>query len=232
MNKDGIDVFTGVFSKEECEEMRTAAYEVTYDAIRAGGYPHQPIKSKGTQRQLAYFVALGSPILNRYRTDERLVRIVQKELGDNVRQINNQVYYREPGDGEEFAWHQDTMFREPHIFKEPREHYLQTIIAIDDITEDNGAIEFIPGSHKEILEKPEDLQRFIRGGRRGKKYTCKAGDVMVWDVNIIHGSEQNNSDRQRMTYMNGFAKTENASMYPHCLIKGKIVKNLDPNLIP
>jgi hypothetical protein len=66
--------------------------------------------------------------------------LVKEFIGNDVRQINNQIYFRESGDYDQFAWHQDIMFREPHIFNEDVESdYFQTIIAVDDINEDNGA---------------------------------------------------------------------------------------------
>lgn len=230
--KDGVEIISNVFTKKECERIREEAYELTATDITQGGYKHLAIKGNNNKRQLAYFVALGNEYLNEIRTDKRLVKIVKTFLGNNVRQINNQIYYREPFDGEEFAWHQDTMFREKEYFVNPQKDYLQTIIAIDDITEDNGAIEFILGSHREVLETPQDLRKFERGERKGTKLTCKAGDVMVWDVNIIHGSEQNLSTRQRMSYMNGFARTENVTMYPHYLVNGEVFKNIESELIP
>jgi hypothetical protein len=49
---------------------------------------------------------------------------------------------------------------------------------------------------------------------------------------IVHGSEKNNSNSDRMTYMNGFCRTKAASTYPHYLIDGKVVSNLNARMIP
>ena len=160
--------------------------------------------------------------------------IVKDFIGDNVRQINNQIYFRESGDYDQFAWHQDVMFREEGIFKDDvKEDYFQTIIAIDDIHLDNGAIEFVEGSHKgDIIKPPQNLRVFERGNIKGKKYIANKGSVLIWSVMIIHGSEPNQSNSDRMTYMNGFCRTKSSNKYPHYLIDGKVVETIDTNLIP
>ena len=49
---------------------------------------------------------------------------------------------------------------------------------------------------------------------------------------IVHGSEQNQSFNDRMTYMNGFCRSKAANKYPFYLNKGNVVTHLDSNLIP
>ena len=163
-----------------------------------------------------------------------MVELAREFIGDDIRQINNQIYFREKGDLDQFAWHQDIMFREGHLFHEDvMDDYFQTIIAVDDITEQNGAIEFIEGSHKTMrIEPPKNLRRFERGNLKGTKYTVKKGDVLIWSVMIVHGSETNNSNSDRMTYMNGFCRTKASAGYPHYLIGGKVVPKIDPSMIP
>ena len=111
--------------------------------------------------------------------------------------------------------------------------YLQTIIAIDDITEDNSPVEFITGSHFwHSFNNPKNLRVFERGMYEGTKYTAKKGDMMIWSVKIVHGSEANASNSSRMTYMNGFCRTRSASSYPDYLVDGEVIPNIDPERIP
>jgi ectoine hydroxylase-related dioxygenase (phytanoyl-CoA dioxygenase family) len=163
-----------------------------------------------------------------------MVDLVTEFIGEDVRQINNQVYFREAGDNDQFAWHQDIMFRESNIFNEDVEDdYFQTIIAVDDITEDNGAIEFIDGSHKmPIMSAPSNLRVFSRDNMRGKKYTATKGSVLIWSVLTLHGSESNTSAQDRMTYMNGFCRAKAANKYPFYMQSGNVVPFIDPTQIP
>ena len=164
----------------------------------------------------------------------RLVNLVKFFVGDNVKQINNQVYFREGGDQDQFAWHQDIMFRENQNFNgDVEDDYFQTIIAVDDITEDNGAVEFIEGSHKTMrIGAPGNLRVFSRGDWKGTKYVAKKGDVLIWSVMTVHGSEPNHSNSDRMTYMNGFCRSKATTTYPDYLINGKVIDKMNPKLIP
>ena len=231
---EGIVVIPSVFTEEECDGIKREAYGVTDDQIKAAGYRHVPSEQAYNKKSLIFFPALANDYLNKIRVDERMQAVVQTFLGDEVRQINNQIYFREQADLDTFAWHRDTIFRESHVFtSDLATDYLQTVIAVDDITEDNGPVEFIQGSHKwSTFEDPKNLRVFERGEYRGRKYTAKKGDMMVWSVMIVHGSERNQSVTSRMTYMNGFCRTRSASAYPDYLVNGRIVENIDPQRIP
>ncbi len=231
---DGVVVIPSVFTTGECDHIKEEAYRVTDVQIKQSGYKHVPSEQAYNKKSLIFFPALANEYLNSVRTDKRLQNIVRDLLGNNVRQINNQIYFREPGDLDAFAWHRDTIFRESDLFSSGVEtDYLQTIIAIDDIDEDNSPVEFITGSHLwDSFDDPVNLRTFERGLLKGTKYTAKKGDVMVWSVKIVHGSEANASSKSRMTYMNGFCRTQSVSAYPDYLVKGNVVKNLDPDRIP
>ena len=82
------------------------------------------------------------------------------------------------------------------------------------------------------IDEPSNLRTFDRKGLNGKKYTAKKGDVMIWSVMIVHGSEPNNSSSDRMTYMNGFCRTKATKTYPDYLVNGKVVDKIDVNKIP
>lgn len=230
----GIVVVPNVFTPEECANIKNAAYSVTDIQIKNAGYPHSPSEQVYNKKSLIFFPALANEYINTIRTDSRMVELAREFIGNDIRQINNQIYFREKGDLDEFAWHQDIMFRESNIFgNDVVDDYFQTIIAVDDITEENGAIEFIEGSHKTMnIGPPKNLRKFERKDLKGTKYTAKKGDVLIWSVMIVHGSEKNNSNSDRMTYMNGFCRTKAARMYPHYLINGKVVPNINPAMIP
>jgi len=231
--ENGIVVIPNVFTEEECAKIKEEAYKTSPESIKEAGYPHQPSEQAYNKLSLIFFPTLANDYLNQIRTDKRMVELVKKFIGDDVKQINNQIYFREAGDQDQFAWHKDIIFREPGNFNDDVvDDYFQTIIAVDDITETNGAIEFIPNSHNIPLNKPKNLRVFERGNLQGKKYTAKKGSVLIWRVDTIHGSEPNTSDKDRMTYMNGFCRSKATTTYPDYLISGNVVDKLNPQLIP
>lgn len=224
----GVVVIPDVFTDEEMDELKKQAYSVS----ECPGYPHHAFEYANGKKSLVFFPSLGNEYINKIRKDERLAKIASFFLGKNIKQVNNQIYFREGGDGDEFAWHQDIRFRTPRErFPGIENGYLQTIIAVDDIDETNGGIEFIEHSHLKEEDQSNSLRNFVRNGRNGTKYKVKKGSVMVWHVLTVHGSEQNISDRSRMTYMNGFAKADNCLDYPYYMKDGEIL-DIDPYLIP
>lgn len=260
--RDGVALIPDVFTWQECQKMRAASLMALtrIDEIRMSGYPHGVLETVNFEGQsfpsLIFFPALVEGYLEAVRTDERLARIVRSFLGDEVKQLNNQFYYRMPGDGDTFAWHQDTYFRKPkedYPSIDANNTYLQTIIAVDDFDEDNGAVEYILGSHKwgdiNILEKREAdrrsmdsetrlqqpnvpaLRDYVRGDWEGKKMTMKAGGVLVWSGLIVHSSEENRSNRTRFAYMNGFAQANASKNWFHYL-RGGVPQPMDTTLIP
>ena len=212
----GIVKIPSVFTSAECDAIKSAAYAVSDEQIQSSGYPHVPSEQAYNKKSLIFFPTLASDYLNSIRIDPRMVSLVKELLGQNVRQINNQVYFREAGDKDTFAWHRDTIFRESSQFAKTVEtDYLQTVIAVDDITENNGAVEFIEGSHLwPEFDRPPDLRQFERGNLSGTKYTANKGDVLMLSVKIVQGSDANVSDSPRMTYMNGFCKSDSVKDYP------------------
>lgn len=227
---DGVQVYPGVFAAWEASQIRREAYRSLNRT--AGG--RNTVQMFGGRPALLFWPSISNEVLNGYRTDERLAGIVREHLGDDVKQVNNQVYFREPGDGDSFAWHQDIVFRQPaQDFPGIEDAYLQTVIVVDEITEDNGAVEYILGSHKtgRFEGNPDQLsgalRRFHRDGLRGVKLTAKPGDVVVWSVMVVHGSEANESDRPRMVYMNGFARADASVYNPMYLHGGEVVAEVE-----
>lgn len=213
-SEHGWAIFPQVFYESETQIMRR-------EALRAKeSFPDkvQWRKSKESGKihpALLFWPRDVNDALKHYASDHRLLRIVSSILGFDLVQINNQIYFREPGDGDEFAWHQDITFRVPaENFVNIESSYLQTIIAIDPLSEENGTIEFISGSQHwgdmNLVPRgtEEGLRSFKRNGWYGTKLIMKPGDVAIWSLMAVHGSEKNTSSLSRMTYMNGFAKSE------------------------
>lgn len=232
----GITVIESVFTDDEMERLKQEAHTITEADVATAGYPHTPIEYKYGKKALVFFPAITNDYINQIRKDPRMVKIVKAFLGDNVKQVNNQIYFREAHTEDQFNWHRDIIFRTPtNRFPNIREHYMQTIIAVDDLAEDNGTVEFVPGSHLE----PDDeftgslttLRTFDRRGLYGTKYVAPKGSVLLWRVDTVHGSEPNQSNSDRMTYMNGLARAEGCLDYPWYMKDGE-VQDIDPTLIP
>lgn len=248
--KNGVALIPSVFTKQEADNIRAAALisltEIHAENVYSKSHTElEKRENAGTNFPiLLFWPGLRSRYLEQIRTDPRLQFIVKSFLGNDVKQLNNQVYFRMPGDGDSFHWHQDVIFRQPaEDYPGIENSYLQTIVVVDEITSENGAVEYILGSQKKgNLQLTDDSFKNLRNfdlktikkifpKKSPKIMTAKPGDVLVWSVMIAHGSRPNNSNNMRMTYMNGYAKAEAAKKWPFYLKGGKLQK-LKANLIP
>lgn len=231
--RDGYARIEGVYTPAEMQDIKAQAYACIYRLPENDPNKLQTrIDASGRERPaLLFWPSSMDETLKYYATGNRLKSIATFFLGEDIRWLNNQIYYRESGDGDQFAWHQDICFRTPpEDFENIEDGYLQTVIVVDEVRSDNGPVEFILGSHKfgDMGLIPRDdsergLRKFVRGTWEGQKSIANPGDVLIWSVMTIHGSERNDSGRDRMHYMNGFAREsaiKNKSKFPVYCAKG------------
>ncbi len=162
------------------------------------------------------------PVLSEYGKDPRLLQMAASLLGSNeMNQLINQAHFKLPGDGVEFPWHQDSTHRRYGQGEwndaNGRGSYVQTVIAVDDVTEENGPLLFIPGSAQlgHVDLPPEGtLPQGIDPGT-AVAATMRTGSVLLFGPYVIHASRPNRSTRPRRTLINGFAYPgANSRVYP------------------
>lgn len=228
LKDDGVQIFSNVFSKKEMERLREAAGKVINATNPLYKHRYKENAPSGTPA-IRFWPSLVDPVIESFCTDPRFIEIAQSILGDNIRRLNNQFYYRYPNDGDTFNWHTDMRFRneeKPTI----RDDYLQTAIIVDDWTDENGAVEYMLGSHKRDFNERKNL-RGKEDDLSGTKIYPKSGDVAVWSVAIVHASAENKSNKPRSYLMNGLAKADSTDRWPWLLRDGEL-QIIDPTLIP
>ncbi|WP_432695966.1 ectoine hydroxylase [Marinobacterium sp. YM272] len=143
--------------------------------------------------------------------DPRIADIARFILDDQVYIHQSRLNFKPGFSGKEFYWHSD--FETWHVEDGmPRMRALSASILLTDNTEFNGPLMVMPGSHREYIacvgETPEDyyleslkaqtlgtpdaasLQQFQqRYGLRSS--AAKAGSVLLFDCNLMHGSNSN-----------------------------------------
>lgn len=70
---------------------------------------------------------------------------------------------------------------------------LNTLVMLDDFTEDNGATYLLPGSHKAYPQKPDKDEFFANAIRA----TAPAGSVLMFNSNVWHAGGDNQTDKDR-----------------------------------
>jgi len=134
--------------------------------------------------------------------------------GKAVRFWHDQLFCKPARHGGVVAWHQDYSY---WTRTTPLQH-LTCWVGLDDATEENGCLRYIPGSHKwELLEKIElagamDSLRELLTPEQLRQYDRQvavempAGYGTFHHPKLVHGSYENRSDRPRRAFvLNVFA---------------------------
>jgi ectoine hydroxylase-related dioxygenase (phytanoyl-CoA dioxygenase family) len=131
-----------------------------------------------------------------------------------VRFWHDQLFCKPARHGGVVAWHQDYSYWTRTL---PMQH-LTTWVGLDDVSTENGCLHYIPGSHTwGFLDKPvltgemDGINAFLNEDQ-GKKLKnsvpieMKKGYATFHHPLLIHGSFENNSDKQRRAFvLNVFA---------------------------
>ncbi|BFT69449.1 ectoine hydroxylase [Paenibacillus sp. P36] len=142
---------------------------------------------------------------------QRIEAIVRQILGSDTYVHQSRINFKQGFTGKEFYWHSD--FETWHVEDGmPRMRALSCSIALEDNTPNNGPLMVMPGSHRTFVscvgETPDDnyktsLRRQEYGvpDQNSLSYlaeqggivapTGKAGSILLFDCNLMHGSNSN-----------------------------------------
>jgi ectoine hydroxylase-related dioxygenase (phytanoyl-CoA dioxygenase family) len=105
-----------------------------------------------------------------------------------------------------------------------RELVVNTMWALDDFTEDNGATVVVPGSHKWTDERPSGETPTVRA-------VMPAGSVMLFVGSLFHGGGANTTNAARLGVILEFCAGWLRPQENHVLgVPKEIVKDLPPRL--
>jgi len=182
LNERGAVIIPGVLSAEEVEEIRQALQP--HWESQFGRTPFEGYKTERIYALLA--------------KDARFARLVEHPL---ILRIVDQflcpsyllwaaVAIRLNSGEIEQKFHAD---EESAAYPKPRSPDSMSVMwALDDFTKENGATEFIPGSH--LWEDGWEVESNVKP----EKAIMKAGSALVWKGLTVHRGGANNSDQMRL----------------------------------
>jgi phytanoyl-CoA hydroxylase len=86
---------------------------------------------------------LQHPVFRMLIHHSRLLDIVESLIGPDIRLVHYQGVYKPANTGGAVGWHQDN-----HYFEVQGERTVSVWMALDDATEENGCMWYIPGGHR------------------------------------------------------------------------------------
>ena len=148
----------------------------------------------------------------------RMIEPVQELLGEELYMHQFKINGKMAFEGDVWQWHQDygTWLNDDQM---PTERAMNVAIFLDDVTEHNGPLMFIPGSHKKgVVDAKHDLTTtsyplwtvdndLIRqlvqraGGKQGGIVSPKgpAGSMILFHSCLVHASGSNLSPHNRVS---------------------------------
>jgi ectoine hydroxylase len=207
---DGYLVLPELFTAEEVASLQAEAGRLlSYpDALDAETVIAEP---GGAEVRSIFEVHAQSALMARLAADARLAGLASFLLNDSVYLHQTRLNYKPGFHGKEFYWHSD--FETWHVEDGmPRMRALSMSVLLAENTPHNGPLMLIPGSHRTFLtcvgETPADhYKQSLRRQEYGvpdetslaelaQKHgivapTGKPGTVVIFDCNIMHGSNGN-----------------------------------------
>jgi ectoine hydroxylase-related dioxygenase (phytanoyl-CoA dioxygenase family) len=228
--REGFAIIRGLFNAGEIAQIAAAADQVYGEGVAHGrSFRHGNLfynvvpRDDGTPVvRMAQWPSYHQPVLNRFRLDQRIARLLQPLIGHNLKQIINQIHWKAPGSLGDFAWHQDSRSRRPkRAYRNLASSYVQTGLAIDPHTVEAGCMRFIPRSHlrgdlgmdcsKKALGTAmthTTLDAVGLSASDALDLLLEPGDLALWNPYLVHGSGTNHSNHRRRFYINGYVRAE------------------------
>jgi ectoine hydroxylase len=212
-DRDGYLFFPGLFTPEETQNLNHAVPELY---SRREDYN---VREKGKDAVRTNFAAhMYSEPFAKLARHPRMIEPVESLLGEQLYMHQFKINGKMAFEGDVWQWHQDygTWLNDDHM---PTERAMNVAIFLDDVTEHNGPLMFIPGSHKKgVVEAKHDLtttsyplwtvdNNLIRqlvqraGGKEGGIVSPKgpAGSMILFHSCLVHASGSNLSPFDRVS---------------------------------
>lgn len=191
--KNGYAILHSFFDSKKCEEINTEIERLIQE---------QAVEFNSSEKIM--FANKKSDLINAVTQNKKLKNVLEFILGEEVVPFQTINFIK----GSEQEAHSDSI----HMTTFPLGYLLAVWIALEDISLEQGALSYYPGSHKlgYIMNKDYNRggNRFTLGSENNylnyekkiaetiqenklKKniFEAKKGDILIWHANLIHGGE-------------------------------------------
>lgn len=224
---------------EWVEESRShaASYGEAIDGrIRFDVAPDHTAKTPALRR-----VQAPTEISDAYReamADSRMTDMVADLIGPSVKLHHTKINSKLPGAATEVKWHQDFPFT-PHTNSD----VVTALLMVDDVTETNGPLEVLEGSHNGPIHPiwqdgvfTGAVEPTLAADMKSRATTClgPAGSVCLMHTKVAHGSAPNLSADPRTLFICVYSAGDALPLTPNPVPtqhEGLFVRGEDPGTI-
>jgi ectoine hydroxylase len=236
--EDGFVLIAEAFSAPEI-----ACLKQRLPMLAAEEGPKRVLEKDGVSVRSVYGPHLTDPLFDRLTRDRRLLDPVRRIMGVDTYVHQTKINFKKGFGGDVWKWHQDYIFwlKEDGV---PKPRLITAAVYLDEVTEFNGPLFIIPGSHKESVidvdaddtalssyrESPtwisnltaelkyslpkEGVARLIQ--RRGVVAPRgAAGSVLLFHPNVVHASPSNILPFDRVLVLITYNSVDNKPLESH-----------------
>lgn len=147
-------------------------------------------------------------LFKEWMEDKSIRPVLQQILNDTVvltTAHHNSIMTKMPQISSSTGWHQDRRY-----WSYSDDNLLSVWLALDDETDQNGVLEFIPASHKmhfkaEQFDEKEYLSETYAPNQKiiATKVSTdlKKGDVLIFHSLLLHRANKNNTDKAKISFV-------------------------------
>lgn len=239
-NENGYMLFKGVFSEKECaifKECLLAEIEKGKEALRLEqetNTPHPFNRGKiadtprGIHKGMLQDITHRNDIFMTLARDKRLAECVAPFLGENLVMFRSLSVFKPADYTAPVGWHQDMIYWQGGAEK------ITLWVSLDTVTDENGALHVIPGTHKALIkdvEKQNEIFSYVLPEKyvdHGKEVIVDTdiGDVVIFHSQTFHMSRANESGGDRYALIFTFQPASDQSHHrdgPPMLVAGQNV---------
>jgi phytanoyl-CoA hydroxylase len=223
----GFAIARGLFSQEEAAEYREHFMRMRAEKTYPGDFAGVDLQSSDPLKRYPRMIHMHrwDDVSLRWMLDARINRWMTGLLGTEPYAVQTMIYFK-PAGGRGQALHQDQYY-----LKVQPGTCIAAWMALDDCDPENGCLQVVPGTHDlpilctvqaDTTQSFTDVTVPIPDGMKPEAVTMKAGDVLFFNGQLIHGSFPNTSqDRFRRSLIGHYivGEAEQVAKYYHPVLR-------------
>lgn len=221
--RDGYLKVPGVFTPEEMEILRADCYStLSPDRGHADGNVSE---LNSDSIRVSFGIDLDSEAVAAAVRVPRILNPVRQMLGDHIYLFQTRINAKMGLYGEGYPWHTDfANWINDGVPRGSINDMISVSILLTESTPENGALQVVPGSHRhgvgdlffdtrsvgyQSYNAPEAYVKKVLSETAPVFIEGKPGDIVLFAPEIMHGSEENHSDLDRMYLMFIYNRSDN-----------------------
>jgi ectoine hydroxylase-related dioxygenase (phytanoyl-CoA dioxygenase family) len=226
--ENGYILLRAFIGPEEAAALRAEVHAI---AARQGptNATWASVAGAGTALEHSHDIQYRSAAFTRLLVDDRLTGAFTNLIGPNVQLHHNKMFIKPPERGSPFPMHQDWGY-----FPHKGNSMTAAILHLDDAPDEKGCVRVYPGSHKLGPLKAFGQDHHVDPDEfplsAAVPVEAKAGDLLIFNYMLVHGSGLNVSNEPRTTWLVQVRDPEDepASEQHQSRGQGMILAGIDP----